>query len=65
MTAREREVLDLIARALDNAGISERLFLSPNTVRNHISRVFAKLGVASPAQAIVLAREAGMGGHGT
>lgn len=65
LTAREREILDLIARGLDNAGISERLFLSPNTVRNHISRVFAKLGVASRAQAIVLAREAGMGGPGT
>ena len=65
LTVREREILDLIARGHDNAGISESLFLSPNTVRNHISRVFAKLGVSSRAQAIVLAREAGMGGSGT
>ena len=63
LTVREREILDLIARGQDNAGISESLFLSPNTVRNHISRVFAKLGVSSRAQAIVLAREAGMGGE--
>ncbi|CAA9385225.1 MAG: Two-component transcriptional response regulator, LuxR family [uncultured Rubrobacteraceae bacterium] len=65
LTAREREILDLIARGHDNAGISGRLFLSPNTVRNHISRVFAKLGVASRAQAIVRAREAGLGRDGT
>lgn len=61
LTAREREILDLIARGHDNAGISVRLFLSPNTVRNHISRVFAKLGISSRAQAIVRAREAGLG----
>ena len=64
LTAREREILDLIARGHDNAGISGRLFLSPNTVRNHISRVFAKLGVSSRAQAIVRAREAGLGRDG-
>jgi DNA-binding NarL/FixJ family response regulator len=61
LTAREREILDLIARGHDNAGISARLFLSPHTVRNHISRIFAKLGVPSRAQAIVRAREAGLG----
>lgn len=61
LTAREREVLDLIARGHDNAGISEQLFLSPRTVRNHISHIFAKLGVASRAQAIVRARQAGLG----
>jgi DNA-binding NarL/FixJ family response regulator len=61
LTAREREILDLIARGHNNAGISTRLFLSPHTVRNHISRIFAKLGVASRAQAIVRAREAGLG----
>ena len=65
LTAREREILDLIARGYDNAGISARLFLSPNTVRNHISRVFAKLGISSRAQAIVRAREAGLGRDGT
>ena len=61
LTAREREILDLIARGHDNAGISARLFLSPHTVRNHISRIFVKLGVPSRAQAIVRAREAGLG----
>jgi DNA-binding NarL/FixJ family response regulator len=61
LTAREREILDLIARGQDNAGISGRLFLSPNTVRNHISHIFAKMGVANRAQAIVRAREAGLG----
>jgi DNA-binding NarL/FixJ family response regulator len=61
LTVREREILDLIARGHDNAGISARLFLSPHTVRNHISRIFAKLGVPSRAQAIVRAREAGLG----
>ena len=64
LTAREREILDLIARGHDNTGISTRLYLSPNTVRNHISRVFAKLGVANRAQAIVRAREAGLGREG-
>jgi len=61
LTTREREILDLIARGHANAAISERLFLSPHTVRNHISRIFAKLGCANRAQAIVRAREAGLG----
>ena len=61
LTTREREILDLIARGHANATISERLFLSPHTVRNHISRIFAKLGCANRAQAIVRAREAGLG----
>ena len=65
LTAREREILDLIASGHDNAGIAVRLFLSPNTVRNHISRIFAKLGLANRAQAIVRAREAGLGRDGT
>src|SRR5215210_4867664 len=63
LTDREREVLDLIAQGLSNAEISRRLFLSPKTVRNHISNVFGKLRVADRAQAIVRAREAGLG-HG-
>lgn len=61
LTARERELLDLIATGRDNAGIAADLFLSPNTVRNHISHIFAKLGVSNRAQAIVRAREAGLG----
>jgi DNA-binding NarL/FixJ family response regulator len=61
LTDREREVLDLIARGLRNPEIAARLYLSPKTVRNHISNIFAKLQVADRAQAIVRAREAGLG----
>jgi DNA-binding NarL/FixJ family response regulator len=61
LTAREREVLDLIAAGLSNQMIAGRLFLSPKTVRNNVSNVFAKLQVADRAQAIVRAREAGLG----
>jgi DNA-binding NarL/FixJ family response regulator len=61
LTAREREVLDLIASGRGNAEIARRLFLSPKTVRNHISNIFTKLQVADRAQAIVRAREAGLG----
>lgn len=61
LTTREREVLDLIARGRPNAEIARRLFLSPKTVRNHITSVFAKLRVADRAEAIVRAREAGLG----
>jgi DNA-binding NarL/FixJ family response regulator len=61
LTAREREVLDLIAQGRNNAYIARSLSLSPKTVRNHISNVFAKLHVADRAEAIVRAREAGLG----
>jgi DNA-binding NarL/FixJ family response regulator len=61
LTAREAEVLDLIARGTSNQDIASRLYLSPKTVRNHISNVFLKLQVADRAQAIVRAREAGLG----
>ena len=61
LTAREREVLELIAQGRSNAEITRRLFLSPKTVRNHISNIFTKLQVSDRAQAIVRAREAGMG----
>jgi DNA-binding NarL/FixJ family response regulator len=61
LTAREHEVLDLIARGLSNTEISRRLFVSPKTVRNHISNIFTKLRVADRAEAIVRAREAGLG----
>lgn len=61
LTGREREVLALIACGHANAEIADRLFLSPKTVRNHISSIFDKLGVTDRAQAIVRAREAGMG----
>ena len=63
LTEREREILDMVARGLNNTEITERLVLSPKTVRNHISNIFSKLQVADRAQAIVRAREAGLGGE--
>jgi len=61
LTIREREVLDLIAEGLDNTEIAVRLVLSPKTVRNHITNIFSKLQVENRAQAIVQARDAGLG----
>ncbi len=61
LTEREREVLELVARGLSNPEITRRLVVSPKTVRNHVSNIFFKLQVADRAQAIVRAREAGMG----
>jgi DNA-binding NarL/FixJ family response regulator len=61
LSAREREVLDLIAAGISNTDIARRLFLSPKTVRNHVSSIFTKLRVADRAQAIVRARAAGLG----
>jgi pimeloyl-ACP methyl ester carboxylesterase/DNA-binding CsgD family transcriptional regulator len=61
LTARESEILEHIARGLDNAQIAARLALSEKTVRNHITHIFDKIGVESRAQAIVLARERGLG----
>lgn len=61
LSAREREVLDLIAGGEPNAAIARRLVLSPHTVSNHISSIFAKLQVASRAEAIVRARREGLG----
>lgn len=61
LTSREREVLDLIARGLDNLQIAKSLTLSEKTVRNHINSIFGKLGTPNRAQAIVRAREAGLG----
>ena len=63
LTEREREILDLIAAGRSNAEITSRLVLSPKTVRNHVSNVFAKLDVRDRAEAIVRAREAGLGGE--
>ena len=60
LTEREREVLTLIAQGHTNAAIAEKLFLSPKTVRNHVSTIFSKLQVASRAEAIIRARDAGL-----
>ncbi|MEN8238216.1 MAG: response regulator transcription factor [Actinomycetota bacterium] len=61
LTTREREVLALIAQGLSNAQISSHLYISGKTVSNHISNIFTKLQVVDRAQAIVIAREAGLG----
>lgn len=61
LTEREHEVLDLIAQGLSNPEIARRLTISPKTVRNHVSNIFSKMQVADRAQAIIRAREAGMG----
>ena len=59
LTEREQEILALIAQHLTNTEIAERLVLSPKTVRNHVSNIFSKLQVATRAQAIIRARQAG------
>jgi len=61
LTERELEVLDHIAAGRSNPDISGDLALSPKTVRNHVSNIFTKLQVADRAQAIVRARNAGLG----
>jgi DNA-binding NarL/FixJ family response regulator len=61
LTAREREVLALIAAGRANAAIARRLSISGKTVSNHISAIFAKLQVADRSEAIVRARRAGLG----
>ncbi len=65
LTEREREVLGLIAQGHSNSEIAQRLVLSQKTVRNHVSNIFSKLQVADRAQAIVRAREAGLGTAGS
>jgi pimeloyl-ACP methyl ester carboxylesterase/DNA-binding CsgD family transcriptional regulator len=61
LTARESQVLELIAQGLDNAQIAARLELAEKTVRNNVTHIFGKIQVESRAQAIVRAREAGLG----
>jgi DNA-binding NarL/FixJ family response regulator len=61
LTERERVILGRISNGLDNGEIARELGLSVKTVRNHASNIFAKLQVAHRAQAIVRAREAGLG----
>ncbi len=60
LTDREREVLGLIARGASNTSIARQLALSPKTVGNYVSNIFGKLQVADRAEAIILAREAGL-----
>lgn len=61
LTAREHEVLDMIAAGRSNAEVAKTLVLSPKTVRNHVSAIFAKLQVAGRSEAIIRARDAGLG----
>ena len=61
LTERELEILELIAGGQTNDAIAKRLYLSPKTVRNNVSNIFMKLHVANRAEAIVRARQAGLG----
>jgi DNA-binding NarL/FixJ family response regulator len=61
LSPREREVLDLVATGATNAAIAQRLRLSPKTVGNHLSAIFLKLGVSTRGEAIVMAKDAGLG----
>jgi DNA-binding NarL/FixJ family response regulator len=61
LTAREHEILELVAEGAPNQSIAKRLFLSEKTVRNNVSNVLAKLHVSGRSEAIVKAREAGLG----
>jgi pimeloyl-ACP methyl ester carboxylesterase/DNA-binding CsgD family transcriptional regulator len=61
LTDRESAILELIAQGVGNAQIARRLFISPKTVRNHITSIFRKLNVSTRAEAIVAARVAGYG----
>ncbi|MFC4330161.1 response regulator [Streptomyces andamanensis] len=60
LTSREVEVLRLVARGLTNAEAADRLFISEATVKTHLNRTMTKLGLASRAQAVVLAYETGL-----
>jgi DNA-binding NarL/FixJ family response regulator len=62
LTEREREVLTLIAQGYNNADIARQLVINIKTVRNHVSNIFSKLQVVDRAQAIIRARDAGLGG---
>lgn len=61
LTDREHDVLVLLAQGYNNAAIAQALFLQPKTVRNYVSSVFAKLNVDDRVEALLLAREAGLG----
>jgi DNA-binding NarL/FixJ family response regulator len=60
LTAREREVMSLVAAGLSNHEIAERLFISPATVKTHVGRVLGKVGMHSRSQLVTLAYETGL-----
>ncbi|MEW2524562.1 response regulator transcription factor [Streptomyces sp. NPDC047071] len=60
LTARETDVWTLMARGYDNTEIAETLRISPSTVKNHVTAVFAKLGARDRAQAVIAAYESGL-----
>ena len=61
LTERERKLLDLIGQGQSNTEIAARLVLSPRPVRNHVSNIYSKLQVADRAEAIIRARDTGVG----
>jgi DNA-binding NarL/FixJ family response regulator len=61
LSPREREILTRMAEGCTNIDIGRQLFISEKTVRNHVTRIFEKLGVQSRAQAIVLAKDKRLG----
>jgi DNA-binding NarL/FixJ family response regulator len=61
LTPREREILELLAQGLINSAIAEKLVLSPKTIRNQVSNIFSKLQVATRSEAVIKARQAGLG----
>jgi DNA-binding NarL/FixJ family response regulator len=61
LSPREREILELLAQGLTNTAIAEKLTLSPKTIRNQVSNIFSKLQVATRSEAVIKAREAGLG----
>jgi DNA-binding NarL/FixJ family response regulator len=61
LSPRERDVLELVARGLDNHAIGAAFGISEKTVRNHVSQLFDKLGVSTRAAAVARARDAGLG----
>jgi DNA-binding NarL/FixJ family response regulator len=61
LSARERDIVKLLARGMSNADIAHRLYLSEGTVRNYVSAIFVKLGVADRTQAAIVALQHGLG----
>ena len=61
LTDRERDILDALAAGLTNVEIGQRLYLSPKTIANNVTTILTKLQVTHRAEAVILARDAGLG----